>query len=201
MFDRLQNKNFEVLMLHHAEAILSHDMPDAAAEIESVLDSLVIPAAELVQGGGGEGDMTQRLRRDLANNQGWTKHKFTVTKYVDGVERESISHEIDHVKKFAAGTIALEIEWNNKDPFYDRDLENFKRLHADGVISVGGIITRGSTLQDSLRTIVANFARKNGIKSVADLGAYTRQRLGRKASYAKPRRARARLPMDGHMLS
>ena len=24
--------------------------------------------------------------------------------------------------------IALEIEWNNKDPFFDRDLENFKAV-------------------------------------------------------------------------
>jgi Restriction endonuclease BglII len=35
------------------------------------------------------------------------------------------------------GVVALEIEWNNKDPFFDRDLENFKRLHAEGAISVG----------------------------------------------------------------
>ena len=33
--------------------------------------------------------------------------------------------------------IALEIEWNNKDPSFDRDLENFKRLHAEGAISIG----------------------------------------------------------------
>ncbi|HSV23752.1 MAG TPA: BglII/BstYI family type II restriction endonuclease [Xanthobacteraceae bacterium] len=39
--------------------------------------------------------------------------------------------------------MALEIEWNNKDSFFDRDLENFKRLHADGAISVGIIVMRG----------------------------------------------------------
>ena len=33
--------------------------------------------------------------------------------------------------------IALEIEWNNKAPLFDRDLENFKRLHAEGGISIG----------------------------------------------------------------
>lgn len=42
--------------------------------------------------------------------------------------------------------LALEIEWNNKDPFFDRDLENFKRLHAEGAISVGVLITRGASL-------------------------------------------------------
>ncbi len=55
----------------------------------------------------------------------------------------------------------MEIEWNNKDPFCDRDLENFKRLHADGVISIGVIITRRNSLQDAFRQVIENFARKN----------------------------------------
>lgn len=172
MFAKLREKNFEVLMLHHAEAILSHDMPDAVSEIEVILDRLSIAAEELVRGGGGEGDMTQRLRRDLSDVFGWKKHNFTVTKFVDGVEKESISHEIDHVKTFSTGTFALEIEWNNKDPFYDRDLENFKRLHAEGVISIGGIITRGTSLQESLRSIIASYAVKNGVASMEDLAHY-----------------------------
>ncbi len=75
---------------------------------------------------------------------------------------------------YPAGTFALEIEWNNKDPFFDRDLENFKRLHADGVISIGAIITRGTSLQDGLRELVEAFARKNGINSIDKLaGFYT----------------------------
>ncbi len=36
---------------------------------------------------------------------------------MDGEEKEVISHEIDHVKKFPQGTFALEIEWNNKARF------------------------------------------------------------------------------------
>jgi hypothetical protein len=149
--------------LHHAEAILTHDMHEAVEELESVLMDIEIPAEEIVRGGGGEGELTQRLRRALANERGWKKHNFEIKKIVDGIEKESISHEIDHVKRFETGTFALEIEWNNKDPFFDRDLENFKRLHADGVISIGAIITRGESLQKSLREIVADFARKNGI--------------------------------------
>ena len=47
--------------------------------------------------------------------------------------------------RFDMGVVALEIEWNNKDPFFDRDLENFKRLHADrwGHQASGIIVTRG----------------------------------------------------------
>ncbi|MDX9767607.1 MAG: BglII/BstYI family type II restriction endonuclease [Ectothiorhodospiraceae bacterium] len=172
MFEKIKKKGFQVMALHHAEAILTHDMADAAIELERVLLDVTIPAEELVRGGGGEGELTQRLRRALTNDYGWAKHNFEIKKIVDGVEKESISHEIDHIKRFPTGTFALEIEWNNKDPFFDRDLENFKRLHADGVISIGAIITRGSSLQDSLREVIAAFARKSGINEPAALSKY-----------------------------
>jgi hypothetical protein len=85
------------------------------------------------------------------------------------VAKESISHEVDHVARFPAGTVALEIEWNNKDPFFDRDLENHKRLHADGAISLGILITRGTSLQDEMRTMVLRFATDKGINDKDDL--------------------------------
>ena len=112
------------------------------------------------------------MRRSLADDHGWKKHNFEIKKFIDGLEKESISHEIDHVKNSPTGVLALEIEWNNKDPFFDRDLENFKRLHADGAISIGAIITRGSMLQESLRDIIAQFARKNGVNRTAALSKY-----------------------------
>ena len=63
------------------------------------------------------------------------------------------------------GVIALEIEWNNKDPFFDRDLENFKRLHAEGAISVGVIVTRGASLQDEMVGLVRRFADERQVTS------------------------------------
>src|SRR6056297_2257150 len=168
MFEGLKEKGFEVIALHHAEAILSKDMPEAVVELDSVLAEITLPIEEIIRGGGGEGKLTQRVRRALAEF-GWVKHNFEIKKTVDGVEKESLSHEIDHVKKFGDWTFALEIEWNNKDPFFDRDLENFKRLHADGVISVGGIITRGSSLQAALREFVARFSRDSGFSGIENL--------------------------------
>ena len=171
MFQLLTQKGFEVLTLHHAAAILLHDMPKAVEEIESVLMNAGLPAEELIRGGGGEGGLTQRLRRSLTDF-GWSKHSFEIKKIVDGKERESVSHEVDHVKCFGGFTFALEIEWNNKDPFFDRDLENFKRLHADGVISMGGIITRGESLQNALRSIVTGFAADHAVDSLVDVRRY-----------------------------
>jgi hypothetical protein len=179
MLNSLVDGGFEVFALHHAEAILTYDMPEAVAEIEEVLGGIELPVEELVRGGGGEGKLTQRMRRALAE-RGWNKHNFEIKKIVDGEETESVSHEIDRVKRFESGIFSLEIGWNNKDPFFDRDLENFKRLHADGVISIGGIITRGSSLQNSMRDSVARFAHDRGISSPASLSEYydpTRRQL------------------------
>jgi len=53
MLENLQQKGYQVETLHHAEAILTHDMPDAVTEIESVLLKAQIPAEELVRGGVG----------------------------------------------------------------------------------------------------------------------------------------------------
>lgn len=172
MFEELKGKGFQVQTLHHAEAILTHDMPAAVHELESTLMQLQIPVKALIAGGGGEHTLTQWMRKTLSETHGWQKHCFEINKIVDGVVKESISHEIDHVKRFPAGTFALEIEWNNKDPFYDRDLENFKRLHAEGAVSVGAIITRGQSLQDGLRSAFASYAREMGLNEVALLSQF-----------------------------
>ena len=43
--------------------------------------------------------------------------------------------------------VGLEIEWNNKDPFFDRDLNNFRLLFELRAVSVGVIVTRCDELQ------------------------------------------------------
>lgn len=168
MFDRLKERGFEIEFRSHAKAILSVDFPEVAEQLEGVLLSSTIPIEEIIGSGGGEAKGTQRLRRALAAHE-WRKHIFVVQRIIDGVEREAQSHEIDHVKTFAAGTIAFEIEWNNKDPFFDRDLENFKRLHADGAISLGIIVTRGSSLHGSMKRLVRRFVDEHQVNSHDDM--------------------------------
>src|SRR5438876_7076048 len=168
MLDKLIAANFQVDFRSHAMAILKIDFPEVAEVIEDVLLGSTIPIEEIIRSGGGETKGTQRLRNALRARE-WNKHNFIVERTIDGVPREAQSHEVDHVRTLAAGTIALEIEWNNKDPFFDRDLENFKRLHADGAISLGIIITRGSALQQQMRELVLRFARERNIQSYEDL--------------------------------
>lgn len=169
--DDLRRIGFDVRTRNHARAVLTADFPAQLAELCHVLGTLRINAEELVRGGGGEAQLTQRLRRSLASRH-WVKRNIVIRKIVDDEEREGTSHEIDHVRRAQSGSIALELEWNNKDPFFDRDLENFQRLHAEGVISVGVIVTRGASLQNNIRSIIREWAIACGIEGFSDLEAY-----------------------------
>lgn len=168
-FAELEARGFQIEFRSHARAILGVDFPEATAELIEALASTTIPIEEIIAGGGGEAKGTQRLRRAL-DALGWRKTTFVVEKRINGVPSEAQSHEVDHVREFGEeGRIALEIEWNNKDPFYDRDLENYKRLHADGAISIGIIVTRGRSLHENMRTLVRRFLDERGIDDLDGL--------------------------------
>jgi hypothetical protein len=177
MFEALRNKGYQIEFVSHASAILEIDFPDATAELEQALLNQSVPIEEIIGSGGGETKGTQRLRNGLTAKR-WLKETFTIRKTINDEPRESTSHKVDHVRVVDRSDgkryrIALEIEWNNKDPFFDRDLENFKRLHAEGGISVGVIVTRGTSLQDGLLSFVRRWADDKQIDTferLAELG-------------------------------
>src|SRR4051812_4302123 len=194
MFGALRAKGFTVQTVSHAEAILRGDFPEVAAQLEAILLQSHLPIEEIIGSGGGETKGTQRLRRALAE-KGWRKHNFTVDRVIDGRKLESRSHEIDHVRDFDKGTVALEIEWNNKDPFFDRDLENFKRLHADGAISLGVIVTRGPDLQEGLRGLVRQFVDEKNVDSHEDMARIGLTRTKRQMDAVMERVGRQKNPV------
>ncbi len=164
----LIDAGFDVQEENHAVAVLTEDFPDPLSELCDTLLEIKIADVELIRSGGGEANSTQRLRVSLAERN-WIKENIVIRKIVDGQEKTAITHEIDHIRRAVNGVIALEIEWNNKDPFFDRDLENFQRLHSEGAISVGVIITRGYTLQKSLVEIITSCAIRHEIRNFDDL--------------------------------
>jgi hypothetical protein len=194
VFDKLRAKGFEIVCVSHAEAILATDFPAAIDELEASLLDFDVPIQEIIGSGGGESKGTQRLRKSLAA-KGWVKTNFLIQKMINGEPRESTSHEVDHVRTFDNGVVALELEWNNKDPFFDRDLENFKRLHAEGAISVGAIVTRGQELQGKLLELVTRYGNEKNIASLEDLAALGIDRTTRQKKAIMQRVDRTKDPM------
>ncbi|WP_165665392.1 BglII/BstYI family type II restriction endonuclease [Metapseudomonas otitidis] len=180
---QLLNLGFDIHFQSHAKSILYGEFAPQLKELSDSLIDISLPISEIIGGGGGEAKFTQRLRRSLASKS-WRKLNFRIDKTINGIPSESISHEVDHVREvYGVGTLACEIEWNNKDPFFDRDLENFKRLHAEGAISAGIIITRGESLQNDLEEAVLRYAHDNNIQSFEDL-----ERLGYPPTTQRKRR-------------
>ena len=82
-------------------------------------------------------------------NMDWEEKWFNVNINVDGNPVLIPTHGVDCYKN----RVALELEWNNKDPFFDRDLNNFRLLFDLNVISVGVIITRCTHLQNIFKEL------------------------------------------------
>ena len=133
---------YEVHEWRNATGVLATACPGEWADIQAALRSFRLHQSEVSTPGKNRSSIVERLERPL-KDAGWVERQFATAIVVDGASRESPTHSVDCFK----GRVALEVEWNNKDPFYDRDLNNFRLLFDLQVIDVGVIITRSSELQ------------------------------------------------------
>ncbi len=136
-------ENYECHEWKHASAILSQDFPSEWQDLCDLLMSFRLKRSWITTGGGNKTKLSGYIDQFLAE-RGWVEKQFQTAIEVDGQRLDSPTHKIDCFKN----CIALEIEWNNKDPFYDRDLNNFRLLFDLRAVSVGIIITRSDELQD-----------------------------------------------------
>ena len=126
----------------HAIAILKSDFPTQFQEMVDVLSTFELRKSNIVASGGGKSKIAGYIDNRLYS-LGWKEKSFDTSIIIDGSEHETPTQKIDCVK----GRVALDIEWNNKTEFYDRDLNNFRLLNSLNAISVGIIVTRTTALQ------------------------------------------------------
>lgn len=133
---------YDVHEYRHAVAILQADFPDEYRDIIEMLTAFRLKRCDILSAGGRKSNISGFLDQFLYD-RGWTEKMFDTKLIIDGVEHDTPTHKIDCYKN----KVALDIEWNNKDPFYDRDLNNYRLLHERAAISVGVIVTRCTSLQ------------------------------------------------------
>ncbi|MDR0842226.1 MAG: restriction endonuclease [Acidobacteriota bacterium] len=143
LLPKIVRENFELHEWRHATAILQSDFPAEWDDLCDVLPRFKLCKSFISQGGGNKSQVSKWFDEHLNAGKGWIEKKFETAIDIDGARRESPTHSIDCFKN----QVALEIEWNNKDPFYDRDLNNFRLLFDLRVISVGILVTRCDSLQ------------------------------------------------------
>lgn len=136
-------QNYEIHEWKHACAILKMDFPEEWSDILSVLQDFRLYRSWITTPGGRKSKVSGFIDEYLYE-RGWVEKEFATSVVVDEKTMETPTHKVDCFRN----RVALEIEWNNKDPFYDRDLNNFRLLFDLRAISVGIIITRCDDLQD-----------------------------------------------------
>lgn len=141
-------ENYEFHEWKHASAILSQDFAAEWGDLLALLQDLRLRKSWIAVGGGNKSKLASYVDAFLAK-RGWIEKQFQTAIEVDGNRVDSPTHKVDCFKN----GIALEIEWNNKDPFFDRDLNNFRLLFDLRAVSVGVILTRADELQDIFKDL------------------------------------------------
>lgn len=127
----------------HACAILATDFPSEFQDLLNYLAAFKLKKSDILTPGGGRSPIPIAIDGFLAQ-RGWAPKDFDIKIEVDGSLIPIPTHSIDNFKN----RVGVEVEWNNKTEFYDRDLNNFRLLKELRVLSVGVIITRLTELQE-----------------------------------------------------
>jgi hypothetical protein len=135
-------ESYEIHEWRHATAVLYKDFRKEWDDIMAVLTGFRLNKS-FISVGGGNRSLVSASIDSAFEKRGWEEKGFDTKIVVDQTEFESPTHHVDEYKNH----VAVEVEWNNKDPFFDRDLNNFRLLFDLRVVSVGVIITRTDELQ------------------------------------------------------
>lgn len=135
-------EHYEIREWRHAVAVLRCDFEAEWDDVLTVLSDFRLYRSEVVRPGGRKSSVATRIDCALAA-RGWVERCFATKIVIDATEFESPTHKVDCFKN----RVGLEIEWNNKDPFFDRDLNNFRLLFELRALDVGIIVTRCDELQ------------------------------------------------------
>lgn len=131
----------------NARTILEHAHAAEWEDIHNILSGFRLLRSHLTARGKGNKSAVATAIDSQFYALEWVERSFETKIVVDETESESPTHSVDCFK----GKVAIELEWNNKDPFYDRDLNNFRLLYELRVADVGVMVTRSTKLQKWLK--------------------------------------------------
>jgi hypothetical protein len=96
----------------NAAGVLKTACPEEWADLIAVLREFRLLKSEVRAQGGNRSPISRRLDGAFYS-RGWQEKGFATAILIDDRRFESPTHHVDCFK----GRVALEIEWNNKDPF------------------------------------------------------------------------------------
>jgi hypothetical protein len=139
---------YDVREWRNAAGVLATACPEEWQDIIEILSDFRLLWSEIEAAGGRKSPIANQLDGAFYERD-WKEKQFDTAITLDNETFESPTHKVDCFK----GKVALELEWNNKDPFYDRDLNNFRLLFDLRAIDVGVIVTRSTKLNSIFRNL------------------------------------------------
>lgn len=103
---------FETREWRNGLAVLHTAHADCWRDILTVLREFQLTASDVLKPGGSKSGIARKLDERLYD-LGWTEKTYSTAVIVDDQRFDAPTHKVDCVK----GRVALEVEWNNKDPF------------------------------------------------------------------------------------
>jgi hypothetical protein len=114
---------YEVHEWRNAAGVFFTAHPEEWNEVMEALRNFRFTTSDVLAPGKNKSELAKSFDATLTR-LGWRETQFRTAIKVDADERESPTHKVDCYKE----RVALEVEWNNKDPFFDCDLNNFRLL-------------------------------------------------------------------------
>jgi hypothetical protein len=176
MFDQLVTNNWDVIDENHGKGVAETLFEQEVQRLEELLlDYDWNIEQNTIMGGGGKTLQAIHYNK-MFDDEGWAEETVTIKKrasFKTGMpyrEWEFATHKIDHCMVNDEHKLCmLEIEWNNKDPFLDRDFAAFTSLYNDGIIELAIFITRGSTMTpDNFVGRVRQYFADYGVTAIND---------------------------------
>jgi hypothetical protein len=144
---------YAVRNINYGMELLVNAFPIHYTSLVRALQSWSVSWSDIEASGGNKSSIS--LHFDEAfKGQGWKETSLELETRLGGITTIARTHKIDLFKPGPNGElpgIGIELEWNNKDEFFDRDLINFEAIHRARGLAVGIVMTRGPRLQEALR--------------------------------------------------
>ena len=146
-------EGYVVRNINYGMELLVNAFPDHHASLVRALGDWEVGWAD-IEAAGGSKSLVSRHFDEAFEGEGWTETSLELETRLGGVTTIARTHKIDLFKlgpREELPGIGIELEWNNKDEFFDRDLINFEAIHRARGLAVGIVVTRGPRLQEELR--------------------------------------------------
>ena len=146
LFPKAVHRKFEVAEKHHAAAILHTDFRPEWDDLVAMLAQFTLRRSDILTPGGGKSPISRGINGFFYDRR-WKEHEFKIQVKADDTITLAPTHHVDYFRN----RIAIETEWNNKDPFFDRDLTTFRLLFELNVLSVDTMGHKGKRVARHLR--------------------------------------------------